>query len=91
MKGRVNTHCDLNEKILKQNAAFKNFGGWPADAQLAVLGLFWNGVGHLVGNTHGTLQNPGAFREACQAEDFKASLHCQVINAIQEEDRGVSC
>ena len=87
MKGRVNTHCDLNEKILKQNAAFKNFGGWPADAQLAVLGLFWNGVGHLVRNTHDALQNPEAFREAYQAEGFNlASLHRQMINAIQGDN-----
>ena len=91
MKGRLNTLQDLNEKILKQNAAFKNFGSWPADAQLAVLSLSWNSVGHLVGNTHSTLQNPEAFREACQAEDFKASLHCQMINAIQGDNRGVSC
>jgi hypothetical protein len=39
MKSRVNTLRDLNEKILKQNATFKNFGSCPADAQLAVLGL----------------------------------------------------
>jgi hypothetical protein len=90
MKGRVNTLRDLNEKILKQNAAFKNLESWPADAPLAVLGLSWNGVGHLVGNTHGTLQNPRAFREACQAEDFNLdSLHCQMINAIQGDKASI--
>jgi len=39
MKGRVNTIRDLNERILKQNAAFENLESWPADAQLVVLSL----------------------------------------------------
>lgn len=67
MKKRVMGLLEANQSTLKQNVAFKNFENWPADAQLAVLGLSWNGVGHIVGNTHGTLQNPQAFREACQA------------------------
>lgn len=90
MKKRVMGLLEINQSTLKQNFAFKNFEGWPADAQLAVLGLSWNGVGHIVGNTHGSLQNPQAFREACQAEDFNlASTHCQMINAIQGNNASI--
>jgi hypothetical protein len=79
MRTHVIAMLKANEWTLKQNAAFKNFGSWPADAQLAVLGLSWNGAGNLLGNSHATLLHPQEFRAACQAEDFNlAANYCRM-------------
>ncbi len=83
MENRVMQLLKWNEATLKQNAAFKDFESWPADAQLAVLGLSWNGVGHIVGNTHGSLSHPESFRAACKTEDFNlASTYCRMVSAV---------
>jgi hypothetical protein len=82
MTNRVFQLLAANEATLKRNADFKDFDLWPADAQLAVLGLSWNGVGHLVGNTHGTLKDPAAFRAACKLQDFNlAATLCEMVSA----------
>jgi len=82
MTDRVISLLSSNERMLKSNPAFKDFEQWPADAQLAVLGLSWNGVGHLTGHTHGTLKDPQAFREACQKLDFRAAASlCDMVAA----------
>jgi len=80
-----------NEWVLKQNSAFRNFDKWPADAQLAVMGLSWNGPGRLLGNgPNATLPNPTAFRAACEAEDFgEAASHCQMTNAIRGDNNSI--
>ena len=79
MKKRVEELLDRNEQALKRDAAFRDLDSWPADAQLAVMGLAWNGVGHLTGNGRGTLANPAAFRDACQRKDFTAAAElCQM-------------
>lgn len=82
MESRVLRILAINEQTLKGNPAFRDFDQWPADAQLALLGLSWNGAGHLVGNSHGTLANPAAFRAACGSQDFAtAAALCTMVAA----------
>ena len=89
MVDRVQSLLTSNERVLKASPAFKDFEQWPADGQLAVLGLSWNGVGHLTGNTQGTLQNPRAFRDACEKQDFlaAAALSKMVASATNDSIR----
>lgn len=82
MTSRVYAMLALNEAALKRSPSFRDFDQWPADAQLALLGLSWNGPGHLTGNTHGTLTDPAAFRAACQAQNFTlAASLCTMVSA----------
>src|SRR5208282_5043609 len=66
MTNRVKELLAINESVLKGNPAFRNLDNWPADAQLALFGLSWNGAGWLTGSAQVTLPNPPAFRAACQ-------------------------
>jgi len=79
IKKRVLQMAADNETTLKKSTAFSNFERWPADAQLVVLGLSWNGVGNLLGDSQATLLHPQQFRAACQAEDFnRAAEYCRM-------------
>jgi len=83
MEKRVFKLLEGNYAALKGGAKeFQDFDLWPADAQLAVLGLSWNGAGYLTGNSQGTLQNPAGFRAACKQQDFKlAASLCDMVQA----------
>lgn len=82
MKTAVTKKLKINEWVLKQNRAFKDFDRWPADAQLVVLGLSWNGPGWLLGNSTATLLHPSDFREACMNENFNRAAEFSRMSAV---------
>ena len=87
LQTRVLQMLDANERTLKANSAFVHMDQWPADAQLALLGLAWNGAGHLIGSGHGTLLNPLLFRFACAEQDFDAAGDlCEMVAAKTGND-----
>lgn len=82
MKTAVIKKLGGNEWALKQNPAFQNFDSWPADAQLVVLGLSWNGPAWLLGNSAVTLLHPREFREACMNEDFNRAAEYSRMSVV---------
>ncbi len=84
MKARVITLVTANEFALKTGSpAFAAFDTWPADAQLALLGLGWNGPTHLLVSSQATLPNPAGFRAACAQLDFATAASLGEMTAAK--------
>jgi hypothetical protein len=76
----VKEHAGGIENYIKTNASarqfFSNFDNWPADAQLAFMGVAWGGIPIPQFGWH-------KFPAACQAEDWKAAAaECTIKSAI---------
>lgn len=80
IKAMVISHANGIETYIKTNPAAKkfysNFDNWPADAQLAFMGVAWGGIPIPQFGWH-------KFPEACRLEDWdSAAVECKISSPI---------
>lgn len=80
IKAMVKSHAAGIENYIKTNASaskfYSNFDNWPADAQLAFMGVAWGGIPIPQFGWH-------KFPEACRIEDWEqAATECKISSPI---------
>lgn len=80
IKSMVKSHAASIEDYIKTNPSAKkfysNWDNWPADAQLAFMGVAWGGIPIPQFGWH-------KFPEACRVEDWdKAAVECKISSPI---------